>query len=173
MVPSSTKCRWPVSQCNTTVCFIQHSPGSATASYKQLLLNVDVAATAFFQSGIFTPTTGPLPEVVASYFKKDRPSSLRDNFRRESDARRLSKFLRGVVVNITYKNASGRKRYKIGGISSQAANATTVEIDGVKMTVEKYFYQTYNISLQYPWLPCITTGLLNVIQVVVVKCRSR
>lgn len=68
---------------------------------------------------------------------KDRVDLLQQVLSREGERKKLAKYLRGVTINITYKNAVGRKRYKIGGLSSKSANATSVDVDGKKVTIEK------------------------------------
>jgi len=42
-----------------------------------------------------------------------------------------------------------------------------------KMTIEKYFEVTYNITLQYPWLPCIQAGATGKVQIPFELCEIR
>ncbi|KAI8922026.1 Piwi domain-containing protein [Powellomyces hirtus] len=118
----------------------------------QLLLNLDMSSTAFYQ-------TGPLINVVARFFQRDSIDHVRwDN---ERDLHRLDKFLRDVSIEITYR-ATGRRRYKIRAITPKSAVHTYISVGkGTTMTyvsVQQYFKEHYNIRLQYPHLPCVSSG---------------
>lgn len=128
-----------------------HQKVSATEYYRQILLNVDVAATCFYQSG-------PLEEVVTEFFGRRDVRDLQSVLSREGDRKKLGKYLNNVSVNITYTNQIGRRRYKINGITPKPADATQIDVDGVMLTVAQYFKKTHGITLKYPWLPCIISG---------------
>lgn len=141
-------------------------PGSATQSYKRLLLNVDVANTTFYQSG-------PLIDVVTSYFGQRRPQDLMPVLQKDQVRSKLGKFLFNVGVETTYVNVVGRRHYKIRGISSKPASQIAVDIEGVKTTVAEYFQNTYNLKLQYPWMPCIQAGANGKVNIPFELCSVR
>lgn len=83
-------------------------PDQEGATYKQLLLNMDVASTAFYQEG-------PLVRVVLDFLGVSSISELKPASSSSSQAGgggilssynilRLEKFLRGVNIEITYRS---------------------------------------------------------------------
>ncbi|KAJ3160223.1 argonaute 1 [Geranomyces michiganensis] len=118
----------------------------------QLLLNLDMSSTAFYQAG-------PLITVVSRFFHRDMIEHVRwDNPR---DVQRLDKFLRDVSIEITYRS-TGRRRYKIRALTPKSAIHTYISVtrNGVLtyVSVQQYFRDHYNIRLQYPHLPCVSSG---------------
>jgi hypothetical protein len=63
-------------------------------------------------------TAGPLVDMLSDFFGCRRPEDLRQAFNRDNDRRKAIKYLRNVSINITYTNAIGRRKYKIGGLSA-------------------------------------------------------
>ena len=84
--------------------FAKLSP--ASEFYRQLLLNIDVAATTFYQ-------TGPLADICVEFFGRRSIGDLKQVLGRDGDRKRLDRFLRGVSIDITYQNTLGRTRYKV------------------------------------------------------------
>ncbi|ORY36495.1 Piwi-domain-containing protein [Rhizoclosmatium globosum] len=126
---------------------------SVKYTYKEVLLNLDVACTAFYRHG-------PLLELVAGFFNKNRPQDI--NPRQVApgtiEFQRLSKFLSNVNVEITYRT-TGRLKYKIRGLSKQTPDkAVITRDDGTKLTVMEYFQKEFNIRIQYPFLPLVMCG---------------
>jgi eukaryotic translation initiation factor 2C len=105
---------------------------------------------------------------MTGFFNRRRPEELTACFARETDRRRVGKFLYNVSIDTTYKNAVGRRHYKIKGLSPKPAEAITIDVDGTDMSmflffylfvgIPEYFAKTYNIRLQYPFLPFISAG---------------
>ncbi|KAJ3206445.1 Eukaryotic translation initiation factor 2C [Clydaea vesicula] len=129
-------------------------------SYKELLLNIDVVATAFYQQG-------PLLNVIANFFGKRRIEDCQRSFTSKNDLRKLDKFITGLNVIINYRN-TGRRKYKIKGLAAQSVQDTKIRIkddDGVNertTTVQQFFRNTYNYNVKYPWMPAIVSGANNV-----------
>ncbi|KAJ3252113.1 eukaryotic translation initiation factor 2C, 2 [Chytriomyces hyalinus] len=126
---------------------------SVKTTLKSVLLNLDVASTAFYRAG-------PLLDVVASYFNKSRiqdvnPRSVAPG---TVEFQRLGKFLSNVNVEITYRD-TGRRRYKIRGLSKLTPDqAVITRDDGSKINVSEYFKKEFNLTLKYPFLPLTACG---------------
>ncbi|KAI9363887.1 Piwi domain-containing protein [Zopfochytrium polystomum] len=133
---------------------------SLRPTYHDILLNLDIANTCFYQHG-------PLLHVVASFFNKSRiedvPPRCFDS--KTIEFQRLSKFLATVNVNVTYRT-SGRRKYKIRRLHKEGAAKTTMKLEGENagamagktITIQQYFKQTYNINLRFPNFPCLQVG---------------
>ncbi|KAI9329730.1 Piwi domain-containing protein [Obelidium mucronatum] len=126
---------------------------SVKYTYKELLLNLDVACTAFYRSG-------PLVDLVAGFFNKTRVQDV--NPRQVTggtiEFQRLSKFLSNVNVEITYRD-SGRLKYKIRGLSKQTPDKAIISRDdGTKLSVSDYFSKEFNLKIQCPFLPLVMCG---------------
>ncbi|KAJ3013285.1 UNVERIFIED_CONTAM: argonaute 1 [Siphonaria sp. JEL0065] len=126
---------------------------SVKFTYKELLLNLDVACTAFYRSG-------PLVDVVAGFFNKIRVQDVnpRSVAPGTIEFQRLSRFLSNVNIEITYRD-SGRLKYKIRGLSKQTPDKAVISRDDKsKLTVMEYFQQEFGLKIQYPFLPLIKCG---------------
>ncbi|KAJ3121249.1 argonaute 1 [Physocladia obscura] len=126
---------------------------SVKVTYKEVLLNLDVACTAFYRAG-------PLVDVVSFFFNRNRiqdvnPRSLAPG---TIEFQRLSKFLSNVNVDITYRD-TGRRKYKIRGLSKQTPDkAIITKDDKTKITVKDYFFKEFKRTIQYPFLPLVMCG---------------
>ncbi|KAI3899313.1 hypothetical protein MKW92_024334 [Papaver armeniacum] len=110
-----------------------------------LSLNIDVAATSFYQ-----------PINVADYVIN--LLNIRDTQRPLSDIDRIKikRSLRGVRVELTHRKAN---RQKISGITSQSANQLMFPVgDGTNQSVVRYFKQKYGLQLRYAHWPCLQAG---------------
>ncbi|KAJ3205805.1 argonaute 1 [Clydaea vesicula] len=129
-------------------------------TYKELLLNIDVVATAFYQQG-------PLIDVITNFFGKRRIEDCQKLFTIKNELRKLDKFITGLNIKISYRN-TGRRKYKVKGLAAQSVRDTKIRIkedDGVHevtTTVLEFFRKTYNYNVKYPWLPAIVSGANNV-----------
>ncbi|KAI8818024.1 Piwi domain-containing protein [Fimicolochytrium jonesii] len=127
---------------------------SIRATKGQLLLNLDVSSTTFYQ-------TGPLLTVVSHFFQRDHITHV--SLSSPRDHTRLDKFLRDLSIEITYRT-TGRRRYKIKALTPKSALLTyitttnTLTNTTAYVSVEQYFREHYNIRLCYPQLPCVATG---------------
>ncbi|KAJ3084786.1 argonaute 1 [Rhizoclosmatium hyalinum] len=127
---------------------------SVKITYKEVLLNLDVACTAFYRPG-------PLLDVVAGFFNRGRIQDInpRQLAPGTVEFQRLSKFLSNVNVEITYRD-SGRRKYKIRALSKQTPDKAMIVITDTKtkMTVADYFLKEFKIRIQYPFLPLVMCG---------------
>lgn len=100
-------------------------------TYKELLLNIDVAATAFY-------TSGPLTDVIGTFFGqsigqcqnffKNNYVRIKLKFTYFKDMKKLDSFLRGVNVTITYRQ-TGRRNYKIKRITKESVQESKLTLD--------------------------------------------
>ncbi|KAI9327303.1 Piwi domain-containing protein [Zopfochytrium polystomum] len=133
---------------------------SLRPTYRDVLLNLDIANTCFYQHG-------PLVLVVAAFFNKQRIEDVppRSFDPKTVEFQRLSKFLATVNVNITYRS-TGRRKYKIRRLHKESARKTTMKLEGESagpmagktVTVQQYFMQFYKLNLKFPNLPCVQIG---------------
>ncbi|KAJ3089055.1 Eukaryotic translation initiation factor 2C [Quaeritorhiza haematococci] len=140
----------------------------------QLLLNLDVAATAFYEAG-------PLIDVVAKFFNRRNIDACGDALRRPQEHRRLEKYVNNLMIHITYRNASGRYKYKVRGLTQQGAKDIKITLRdeggataaGRKVTIAQYFEEYNKVKLNYPWLPCIVTGAKKDIKIPMELCNVK
>ncbi|KAJ3178507.1 hypothetical protein HDU87_003581 [Geranomyces variabilis] len=123
---------------------------SMRAGQGSILLNADLATTAFLISG-------PAIDVVKRILNKnDMTRPLNDR-----EIAVISKLLAKVRITLNLRR-SGRHRYTVNKVGNVAVDKVTFdhEHDGVKrtITVARYFEETYNIKLVYPHLPCFIVG---------------
>jgi eukaryotic translation initiation factor 2C len=111
------------------------------------MINIDVAATAFYESG-------PLSEIVAKILNRRSVDELRRGIP-PRDLNKLERILKKVRLYSTHR---GERRFKhtLHRFTPESADNTffTTE-DGGKVSVSKYFLQKYNKRLNYPFLPCV------------------
>jgi hypothetical protein len=113
-----------------------------------LLINLDVSAGAFYQSG-------SLLDTVISVLGFNSPANLNIPLP-ESDRLKLSRYLRNLKVNVTHRG-SFRKKFTIIQLTSEGSDNTRFKKndDEEEQTVEEYFLEKYGIKLKYPHLPCV------------------
>ncbi|KAF9207103.1 eukaryotic translation initiation factor 2C, 2 [Haplosporangium sp. Z 27] len=129
----------------------------------KMMINIDITATAFFQSG-------PLIEMVVKILGV-RTS---DDLRRTAPPlnwMRVEKTIKGLRIQVSHRQKA-KKILKIFGLTKTSARDTIFKLstqskDGAAddtspterdIDIVSYFKQTYNITLSYPSLPCVTVG---------------
>ncbi|KAG0225036.1 eukaryotic translation initiation factor 2C, 2 [Mortierella sp. GBA43] len=108
-----------------------------------MMVNLDITATAFWQSGPLLALACKLMGVQSV-----------DDFRRGLNISRLDKAVRGLDFRVTHRGEI-KQRFKIQRLTPTAASATMFEKDGAQMDVATYFFKTYNRRLAYPFMPCV------------------
>ena len=114
---------------------------------KKMMINVDLSATAFYESG-------SLVDMVVKILNKRNVDDLRRI--QDRDRAKLEKSLKNLKVYVTHRgeNAS-KRRLRITKLTNTPASSTKFEADGKQLDVASYFNNTYGRRLQYPFLPCI------------------
>ncbi|KAF9117650.1 eukaryotic translation initiation factor 2C, 3, partial [Mortierella sp. 14UC] len=115
----------------------------------RMLINLDVAATAYYQSG-------SLLELAVKILDRRSIDDLRRGFS-DRDRTKLEKSLRGLLIRVTHRSEVKRK-FKIVKLTPTPASSTQFMKDNTKTDVATYFFQTYGKRLQYPFMPCVVTG---------------
>ncbi|RIA86223.1 Piwi domain-containing protein, partial [Glomus cerebriforme] len=110
---------------------------SARPTPGKMMINVDLSATAFFESG-------PLINIVVKLLGKKSPDDLHGGINWKERVK-LEKVLKNLRIRVTHRDSNNNKRfYRISKITSQNAQRTKFEdADGIFK------------CLVYPNLPCI------------------
>ncbi|KAI8619684.1 Piwi domain-containing protein [Chytriomyces sp. MP71] len=117
----------------------------------QMLINLDVSATAFFQPG-------PLLDMVAKILNRNTANDLRAPIT-EKDRTKLDKTLKGLKVVVTHRGQI-RRKYRIARFTATPASRTMFPLasTGQEESVANYFMGKYNAPLYFPHLPCLIVG---------------
>jgi eukaryotic translation initiation factor 2C len=123
---------------------------SLRATQSKLVLNLDLAATAFVQA----------MSIEDYAYETLGLSALPATFNRYQQAA-FSKAIAGVKVQITHRPGV-RRQYRVNKLSSHGADETFFEDDsGKRQSVAQYFATAYNVRLQYLRLSCLHVGALK------------
>ncbi|CAI2168374.1 8249_t:CDS:2 [Funneliformis geosporum] len=122
---------------------------SARPTPGKMMINIDLSATAFHESG-------SLINVVLKLLGKRSIDDLRRGIN-ERERVKLDKELKLLKIRVIHRGESNSKRsFKISKISPLSAQQTKFDdADGHKTDVLTYFQKTYNKHLTYPHLPCV------------------
>jgi eukaryotic translation initiation factor 2C len=116
---------------------------------RRMMINIDFHATAFYESG----------SLIQIVLKILNIRSIED-FKIISDAEclKLEKRLKNLKIYATHRGEdASNRRLRISKLTNTSASNTTFEVNGQQLDIATYFQRTYNIRLQYPFLPCIVT----------------
>jgi hypothetical protein len=141
---------------------------SARPTPGKMMINIDLSATAFYESG-------SLIQMVVKVLNKRSVEDLRRITDR--DRTKLDKALKNLKIYVIHRGENAqKKRLRITKVSEHSAQNTKFEIDGRQTDVASYFQRTYNKRLQYPFLPCVivrkTTSLPMEVCHVVEVCKN-
>ncbi|KAJ1678732.1 hypothetical protein EV182_003459, partial [Spiromyces aspiralis] len=121
-----------------------------------MFINVDVAAMAFYP-------TGPLVEIICRFLNVRDPMELRRGIppKIHSD---LKKYLKGLVVTVTHRGGARgvRRSFKVLDLSRESPDEIKFKMTSSdnseperELTVTQYCRERYNVSLHFPFLPCV------------------
>ncbi|KAI8575439.1 hypothetical protein K450DRAFT_215715 [Umbelopsis ramanniana AG] len=121
---------------------------SARPAVGRMMVNVDVSATAFYESG-------PLPQMVVKILNWRTVDELRRGIS-DRDRVKLEKVLRSLKIKVVHRGENNR-RYKISKLTSTPADQTFFKVGDSeeKQDVASYFNKTYGKKLSFPFLPCV------------------
>lgn len=111
-----------------------------------MFVNIDMSATVMHESG-------PLPEIAAKILNKRSLNELRMGIL-DRDMIILTRLLQGRTIQIVHRG-DRRIRFKISGLTGPANQVSFADQNGNTILVSDYFLKTYNVRLNYPFLPCI------------------
>jgi hypothetical protein len=119
---------------------------SARPTRGKMLINIDLSATAFYESG-------PLIHMVTKILDRGSPENLIRGFS-DKDRQSVEKVLKGLKIRDNHRTGT-RQTFKIEGLTATPASHITFEKDGGIINVKTYFQNVYNRRLVYPSLPCV------------------
>ncbi|OAQ24024.1 Piwi-domain-containing protein [Linnemannia elongata AG-77] len=122
---------------------------SARPTLGRMLINLDVAATVYFQPG-------SLLELAVKILNYRHIGDLRRGLS-DYDRGKLEKSLRGLLIKVTHRG-DVRRSFKISKLTLTPASSTFFMKENTRTTVAAYFLQAYGRRLQYPFMPCVVTG---------------
>ncbi|KAI8354349.1 Piwi domain-containing protein [Mortierella sp. GBAus27b] len=130
---------------------------SARPTAGKMMINLDVSATAFYQSG----------SLLAIIVKAMNLRGLEDLRRPDMNRMwpKVEKIIKGLRITVNHREKS-KKTFKIFKLTPTSAKDTKFNIETEKdgkttstpTNVDAYFKNHYNIKLQYPTLPCAVIG---------------
>ncbi|CAG8668612.1 21019_t:CDS:2 [Gigaspora margarita] len=113
-----------------------------------MMINIDLSATAFFEGG-------PLVQMVLKLLGRRSADELRRGIT-DRDRSKLEKSLKKLKIKVTHRGDTvAKRRFKILKITNTPASATKFDVEGQSTDVASYFQKTYNMRLNYPFLPCV------------------
>ncbi len=132
----------------------------------KLMLNVDVAATAFYtQQKVFdflcTVLRKCSPRNATDPLTDDDRRRFEDYDLKDSERKQFSREIKGLRIVVSHLPYP--RKYKVVDVTRYSARDQTFPLEnGSKCTVEKYFSETYpKLSRLYPRLPCLHVGQKN------------
>ncbi|KAF9945058.1 eukaryotic translation initiation factor 2C, 2 [Modicella reniformis] len=127
---------------------------SARPTAGKMMINLDISATAFYQSG-------PLLNIIVKIMNLRGLDDLR---RPQTNWQKVEKSIKGLRVTVNHRERSKRP-FKIFGLTVKSAKDHKFSLESKdgkaaaqQTSVEAYFKSTYNIKLQFPTLPCVQVG---------------
>ncbi|KAI8098878.1 Piwi domain-containing protein [Halteromyces radiatus] len=121
---------------------------SARPTKGKMMINVDVSATAFYESG-------PLHEMLPKLLDRRSLDDLRRGIP-DRERIKVEKILKNLKIVVVHRGAEKRLKYKINKLTPTSVENTVFKDDsGNEMNVAQYFQKTYNRRLAFPFLPCI------------------
>ncbi|GES89957.1 piwi domain-containing protein [Rhizophagus clarus] len=119
---------------------------SARPTRGRMMINVDLSASAFYESG-------QLIQVVAKILGLRSPDDLRRGFS-PNDHHKVEDFVRRLRIKENHRTP--QRKFKVEGLTQTPATHTTFDLaDGGNTDVRTYFQNTHNKRLIFPFLPCV------------------
>src|SRR2546423_5941309 len=109
---------------------------SARPTPKKMMINVDLSATAFYESGT-------LIEMAVKILNKHSVEDLRRI--QERDRVKLEKSLKNLKIYVTHRGS--KRRLRISKLTNTPASDTKFETDGRTTTIASYFQEVYGSRL--------------------------
>lgn len=120
---------------------------SARPTRGQMLINVDLSATAFYEGG-------PLTNMVVKLLDRRTPNDLHRGMS-DRDRQRVERSIKNLRIRDNHR-AGNRRKFKIERLTPTPASRTMFDLgDGGQTDVATYFQRQYNRRLLFPDLPCI------------------
>jgi hypothetical protein len=120
---------------------------SARPTRGRMMINIDLSATAFYDSG-------PLVNMVVRLLGLRSPDDLRRGLN-DRERQRVEKSIKNLRVRDNHREGN-RRKFKIERLTPTPVSHTMFDRgDGTTMDVKTYIERTYNRRLLFPNLPCV------------------
>ncbi|CAG8472825.1 17354_t:CDS:2, partial [Acaulospora colombiana] len=128
---------------------------SARPTKGKIMINVDLSATTFYESG-------PLIMLVTKLLSRRTPDDLRRGIAGKERVK-IERSLKNLKIKVTHRGESvSRRRFKVSKVTETPAYRTIFDMgDGSTTNVADYFERTYGKRLSYPNLPCVVVSRNN------------
>nr|CAG8488117.1 7207_t:CDS:10 [Entrophospora candida] len=128
---------------------------SAKCGQKQLYINIDITATAFYESCSLIMS-------ITKILGRRSPEDLRGGMT-DYDHQRLERAIKGLKIRVVHRGEMQKKRkFRIRGITPTPADRTYFQSEGQEdRSVAEYFATTYRRRLNFPFLPCVVVNNNN------------
>ncbi|CAG8604515.1 4978_t:CDS:10 [Ambispora leptoticha] len=123
---------------------------SVRPTQNKMMINIDLSATAFYESG-------NLVQMVVKLLGKRSADDLRRGIQ-DRDRVKIEKSLKNLKIKVTHRGeAVAKRRFKITKLTPKSAAETKFDQGENGVTdVASYFNKQYRIRLNHPYLPCVT-----------------
>ena len=124
---------------------------SVRTSMQGLILNLDVSATGYHESG-------PVLQILLDVLNRRDTNEFTRGISQQ-DIAKAEKFFKGVKVKINYRGAM-RRSYRVLGLTKSDTTSSRFHHEewNKDVSVAEYFDRQYNVRLKYPRLPCFRVG---------------
>jgi len=121
---------------------------SARPTLGKMMINIDLSATAFYESG-------SLVSMVTKILGRRDPNDFRRGLS-DRDRIKVEKELKGLKICVRHRGeAVAKRRYRILRLTeTNVENTSFVNAEGTTMNVATYFQSKYG-RLSYTFLPCV------------------
>ncbi|CAB5182549.1 unnamed protein product [Rhizophagus irregularis] len=120
---------------------------SAHPTRGKMMINIDLRATTFYESG-------PLIQMVTKILGLRSSNDLRRELS-VRDRHKVEKRIKNLIISDNH-NPEIRQKFRIAKLTQTSASDTMFDgNNGNKIDVKTYFQNKYNRCLLYPFLPCV------------------
>ncbi|CAI2163073.1 11322_t:CDS:2 [Funneliformis geosporum] len=112
----------------------------------KLMVNIDICGTAFYENC-------SLVQMVTKLLGLSNPDDLRRGIQ-DHERCKLQRALKGLKIHVNHLDS--KRTYRIVRITNIPTSDIKFEIDGKITDAVSYFKKSYNSTLQFPFLPCVT-----------------
>ena len=111
--------------------------------WKMMMLNVDTCSTVFYKAQ-------PVLSFLCKCLKFEVPPTRLNG----GQIQNFNDEIKGLKIETTHI----KRKQKVSSVSTVPARNEMFDCDGTQISVFEYFKKKYNITLQYPDLPCLKLG---------------
>lgn len=127
---------------------------------KGTMLVIDRTTTTFYKSGSVIEF---MNRVIAGASARHQERVERMPFLKDSDRRRIEKEIKSLQVQVNH--LTYKRKYRVIGITHEPAEKVRIRKDcehspdsAFESDVKAFYKQAHNLTLKYPYLPCLIVG---------------